>query len=85
MDGLRFEVQVLHSREEVTFENELDPGRYGLIISTTDGRRGLLLPGIPEIRTPAQQLRLARKKAGISPDEPITMELFQTDHFEEPA
>ena len=84
MGGLRFEVHVLHSREEVTLETELDLGRYGVVISTTDGRGSLLLPGIKEIRTPGQQLSLARKKGGIGPDEPITMERFQTDHFEEP-
>jgi AmmeMemoRadiSam system protein A len=83
MDGLRFEVNVLHSREEVTLENELDPRRYGVVVSTSDGRSGLLLPGIKEIRTPEQQLCLARKKGWISPDEPITIQRFQTDHFEE--
>ncbi len=85
MGGLSFEVHVLHSREEVTLENELDPRRYGLILSTTDGRRSLLLPGIQEIRTPEQQLQLARKKGGIGPHEPVTMELFETDHFAEPG
>jgi AmmeMemoRadiSam system protein A len=85
LDGLRFEVQVLHSRAKVSTLSELNPQRYGLIISTNDGRGSLLLPGIEEIRTPEQQLSCARKKAGIKPNEPLTMELFQTDHFAEPA
>jgi AmmeMemoRadiSam system protein A len=83
MAGLRFEVSVLHSREEVTLENELDPRRYGVVVSTSDRRSSLLLPGIKEIRTPEQQLRLARKKGWISPDESIMIQRFQTDHFEE--
>lgn len=85
LGGLRFEVQVLHSRAKVLTLNELNPEHYGLIISTGDGRGSLLLPGIKEIRTPEQQLSCARKKAGIKPNEPIYMELFQTDHFAEPA
>lgn len=85
LDSLRFEVQVLHSRATVTTMEELDPGRYGILISTSDGRDSLLLPGIQEIRTPAQQLSCARRKAGIRPSEPITLERFQTDPFAEPA
>lgn len=57
LGGLRFEVNGLHSREEVTLENELDPRRYGVIVSTMDSRSSLLLPGIKEIRLPEQQLR----------------------------
>jgi len=82
--GLRFEVSVLHSREDVASEDQLDPRRYGVIVSANDGRRGLLLPGIKEIRTPDEQLGLARKKGWISPDEPITIQRFQADHFAEP-
>ncbi len=83
--GLRFEVSVLHTREKISSEEQLDPRRYGVIVSASDGRRGLLLPGIKEIRTPEQQLYFARKKGWINPDEPITMERFQADHFEEPG
>ena len=82
--GLRFEVSVLHSLEEISSEAELDPKRYGVIVSTSDGRRGLLLPGIKEIQTAEQQLLVARQKGWISPDEPVTMQRFQVDHFAEP-
>jgi AmmeMemoRadiSam system protein A len=81
---LRFEVNVLHSIEEVTSTDELDPRRYGVIVSAGDGRRGLLLPGIESIKSRAQQLRLARKKGWIGPGEPATIQRFQVDHFEEP-
>lgn len=85
MDGLRFEVSVLHSQEEISSEAELDPRRYGVIVSANDGRRGLLLPGIKGIKTPEQQVGIAREKGGIDPDEPITLQRFQVDHFEEPV
>ena len=84
MAGLRFEVSVLHSIEEVSSEAELDPRRYGVIVSASDGRRGVLLPGIKTIKTTEQQLSLARKKGWIGPDEPVTLQRFQVDHFAEP-
>ncbi len=80
---LRFEVSVLHSIEAVASAEELDPRDYGVIVSTADGRRGLLLPGIEGITSRAQQLRIARKKGGIDPDEPVTLQRFRVDHFEE--
>lgn len=83
LTGLRFEVNVLHSCEEVALENELDPCRFGIVVATADGRHGLLLPGIKEIRTPEQQVRLAREKGWINPDEPVALRRFQTDCFAE--
>jgi len=83
--GLRFEVSVLHAPVEISSAEELDPRRFGVIVSASDGRRGLLLPGIEEITTPEQQVSFARKKGWIGPDEPITLQRFQVDHFEEPG
>jgi hypothetical protein len=54
-------------------------------VSTGDGRRGLLLPAISEIETVGEQLDIARKKGRIEPDEPVMLQRFQVDHFEEPA
>jgi AmmeMemoRadiSam system protein A/AmmeMemoRadiSam system protein B len=81
---LWFEVSVLHPPEKISSEQKLDPQRYGVIVSASDGRRGLLLPGIAEIRTTEEQLRIAREKGWIGPDEPVTLQRFEVDHFEEP-
>lgn len=83
LPGLRFEVSVIHPPEAVSSAAELDPARYGVLVSTADGRSGLLLPGIPGIRTAEEQLDFARDKGGINPDEPVVIHRFQTDHFEE--
>ncbi len=83
MDQLRFEVNVLHPSEKIASVTDLDPACYGVIVTAADGRRGLLLPGIEEITLPEQQLRLAREKGWIDADEPVTLERFQVDHFEE--
>jgi AmmeMemoRadiSam system protein A/AmmeMemoRadiSam system protein B len=80
---LRFEVSVLHPPEDVASADELDPRRYGVIVSTPDGRRGLLLPGIEEITTVEQQLLFARQKGRIDPDEPAQLQRFEVDHFGE--
>jgi AMMECR1 domain-containing protein len=66
-------------------EEELDPRRYGVIVSADDGRRGLLLPGIKDVQTTEEQLLIARQKGGIAPDEPISIQRFEVDRFEEHA
>jgi AmmeMemoRadiSam system protein A len=84
LPNLHFEVSLLHSMETISSVDELDPARYGLIVSTEDGRRGLLLPGLADIKTAAQQLDIACKKGWIEPDETMKLQRFQVDHFEEP-
>lgn len=83
LPNLRFEVSVLYSPEKIFSAAELDPVRYGVIVTAADGRRGLLLPGIEEITTTEQQLRLARQKGWIGPEEPVTLQRFEVDRFEE--
>jgi AmmeMemoRadiSam system protein A len=85
LPDLRFEVSVLHSMEAVSSADELDPRRYGVVVSTKDGRRGLLLPAIAEIKTSGEQVGFARKKGRIGSNEPVMLQRFQVDHFEEPA
>jgi AmmeMemoRadiSam system protein A len=84
LPNLHFEVSVLHSMEKITSADELDPARYGVIVSAEDGRRGLLLPALPDVTTSKQQLSIARKKGWIGPNEPVLLQRFQVDHFEEP-
>ena len=69
--------------EKTSSADELDPERYGVVVSTEDGRRGLLLPGIAEIKTGGQQLGLARKKGWTGPGEHVMLQRFQVDRFEE--
>ncbi len=83
LPNLRFDVSVLHSIETISSISKLDPARYGVVVSTHDGRRGLLLPAIEDINSGAQQLSLARKKGWIEPNEPVMLQRFQVDFFEE--
>jgi MEMO1 family protein len=83
LEDLMFEVSVIHTLETISSLNELDPARYGVVVSTSDGRRGVLLPAIENIRTVTQQVNLARRKACIDPDEPVTIQRFQVHRFQE--
>jgi AMMECR1 domain-containing protein len=83
LQNLHIDVSVLHSMEDISSAAELDPARYGVVVSTADGRRALLLPGIAEITTSEEQLAIVRKKGRIGPREPVMLQRFQIDHFEE--
>ena len=67
-------VDVLGTSEPIEGPEQLDPTRFGLVVRAGP-RQGVLLPGIEEIRTAAEQLAAACDKAGIQRDEP--MELFR--------
>jgi AmmeMemoRadiSam system protein A len=57
-----------------TVPGALDPRRFGVLVQAGE-RQGILLPDIQGITTAAEQVAIAREKAGIRPDEPI--ELFR--------
>lgn len=61
-------VDVLHEPEEVGGLEDLDPGRYGVILRAEDGRQALLLPSLEGVETPEQQIRLTCRKASIHPE-----------------
>lgn len=81
--NLRYSVDVLLPAEETTFD-ELDPAIYGVIVEDeTGGRRGLLLPDIPGVESPEQQVEIASRKAGISRDTPVRLWRFEVERFRE--
>jgi AmmeMemoRadiSam system protein A/AmmeMemoRadiSam system protein B len=80
---LRFEVSVMHEPEKISSCAELDPTRFGVIVSTADGRRGLLLPDLDGLDTIEKQLQLARRKGAIDPEESVDISRFEVDCFEE--
>lgn len=75
---LEITVDVLGKPERIGDEKSLDVRKYGVICSTADGRRGLLLPDLEGVDTPAQQIRIACRKGGISPDtDDVILERFE--------
>jgi AmmeMemoRadiSam system protein A len=80
---LHFEVSVLGPLQEASLD-DLDPKRYGVVVTAEDGRRGALLPDIPEVQTVDEQIRIARKKAGIASWEFTKIMRFETKKYAEP-
>lgn len=80
---LSIEVSVLAPDEPVNGLSDLDPERYGVIVSDGAGRRGLLLPGIDGVDDAATQVAIARQKAGIGAAEPVRLSRFRVTKAKE--
>lgn len=83
LDELMIEVSVLSPAQRIAGLHELDPARYGLVVRDGAGRQGLLLPDVPGIDTAALQLEIARRKAGIPVDSPVTLWRFEVFKYRE--
>ncbi|MCL0080687.1 AmmeMemoRadiSam system protein A [Peptococcaceae bacterium] len=78
---LDYSVDVLSDPEPVAGIAELDPKKYGVIVKS-GGRKGLLLPNLEGINTVQEQVRIAREKASITPDEEISLERFEVIRYQ---
>jgi len=80
LEDLVYSVDILKSPEPVRGLGDLDPERYGVIVRRGH-RSGLLLPNLEGIDTPEEQVAIARRKAGIGPNEPVELERFEVVRF----
>ena len=81
LDDLEISVDILGEAEPVDSIDDLDPDQYGVIVK--DGHHtGLLLPDLDGIDTARDQVNIARKKAGISPDQDLDLFRFEVHRFE---
>jgi AmmeMemoRadiSam system protein A len=80
---LAYEVNILGELEAVKAQDDLDPDRYGVVVET-GGRRGVLLPAIEGVTSAHAQVAIARAKALIRPEEPVTLSRFTVTRFREP-
>ena len=78
LDRLVYDVDVLCEPEPIASADELDPRRYGVIVSTADGRRGLLLPDLDGVDTIEEQVRIAAQKGGID----LLGDTYRLERFE---
>lgn len=79
VDDLDVTVYLLDDPEPIDSLDELDPARYGVIVEGPGGRRGLLLPAIPGISGAEEQVEIARRKAFLSPTDPIRLYRFSAE------
>lgn len=76
LDDLEYTVDVLSHAEPINGLDQLDPKKYGVIVES-GRRRGLLLPDLEGVDTVEEQVDIAKRKAGIYGDEPITLCRFE--------
>ena len=76
LNMLEINVDVLGEAEYIYSMDQLDPKRYGVIV-TKGYRRGLLLPDLDGVDAAEDQVSIAKKKAGIRPDEDVKLQRFE--------
>ena len=77
---LEISVDVLSTPEPVSDIKELDPRKYGVIVSA-GRRRGLLLPDLEGVDTVAEQIDICRQKGGIGPHEQVQLQKFTVTRY----
>lgn len=75
-DELDVSVDVLSKPERISSKDQLDPKRYGVIVSKGP-RRGVLLPDLEGVDDIDHQLMIALSKAGIRENEDYMLERFE--------
>lgn len=75
LGDIDYSVDVLTPPEKIEDIRELDPKKYGVIVSSGI-KKGLLLPDLEGVDTVSEQLRIAKMKAGIGDDEPADIFRF---------
>jgi len=76
LSSLVYDVDVLGDAEGIDSPDQLDVKRYGVIVEN-GFRRGLLLPDLEGVENVGDQISIARQKAGIRPDEKISLKRFE--------
>lgn len=76
LDDIEYSVDVLGEPERIFDIKQLDVHRYGVIVEN-GARRGLLLPDLEGVDTVAEQIAIAKRKAGIRPDEKVALWRFE--------
>jgi AMMECR1 domain-containing protein len=82
--GLRYGVSLLDGLEPVADLAQLDPRIYGVVVQGAR-RWGGLLPGVHGVETAAQQVVIARIKAGVEPEDPVRLFRFRARRYVEAA
>jgi len=77
--GLQIGVDVLSPLEPIPGPEHLDPRRFGVVVETPNGRRGVLLPDLEGVDTVERQLVVVCRKAGIRPGERYLLHRFTVE------
>ena len=80
LEDLSISVDVLSAPEEVKDISQLDPKKYGVIVSS-GYKKGLLLPDLEGVDTAEYQIDIAKRKAGIYPNEKVKLYRFEVKRY----
>ena len=80
LDDLTISVDILSVPEEVKDISQFDPKKYGVIVSS-GYKKGLLLPDLEGVDTVEYQIDIAKRKAGIYPDEKVKLYRFEVKRY----
>jgi len=76
LERMVYSVDVLGPTERIDSAEQLDVKRYGVIV-ISGFRKGLLLPNLEGVDSIEEQIKIAKRKAGIPEDERCRMERFE--------
>lgn len=80
LELLEISVDVLTEPVPVKSKTELDAKKYGVIVKS-GAKRGLLLPDLPGVATPDQQISICKQKAWIQDDKPLELFRFEVKRY----
>ncbi len=80
LDLLEINVDILGKPEYIDGPQYLDVKRYGVIVSC-GSRRGLLLPDLEGVDTVEDQISIAMRKGGITPDDNYRLQRFEVVRY----
>ena len=80
LEDLSISVDVLSAPEEVKDISQLDPKKYGVIVSS-GYKKGLLLPDLEGVDTVEYQIDIVKRKAGIYPGEKVKLYRFEVKRY----
>ncbi|MCR4730266.1 MAG: AmmeMemoRadiSam system protein A [Saccharofermentans sp.] len=80
LELLEINVDILGKPENIDGPYQLDVKRYGVIVSC-GARKGLLLPDLEGVDTVEEQIDIARRKGGISPDDDYRLQRFEVVRY----
>jgi AmmeMemoRadiSam system protein A len=68
LGNLKYEVSILSTPQLIEDIEKHDPKKHGLIVRSSEGRAGLLLPDLEGVDTADEQFEICCQKGGIDPE-----------------
>ena len=80
LNDLTISVDILSPPEEIEDISQLNPKKYGVIVSS-GFKKGLLLPDLEGVDTVEEQIDITKRKAGIYPGEKVKLYRFEVKRY----